>query len=170
MRYKNYILLAVVAILLQVLLLNNITISTLLAPMLYIVCIALMPIEWPPLRVLLAALAIALVMDFTMGTCGLNVIVTLPVALLRRPTMHYLAGISDISSDEGIPSAKRMGVRFHRYFVAIIVLHSLLFFSVESLSFTSFGLWLARFVCSTAATLTLAYLVVFLFETKLHSK
>ena len=170
MRHKNYILLSVVVVLLQVLLLNNITISTLLAPTLYIVCVAMMPIEWSQLRVFLSALAIAVVMDVTMGTCGLNVIVTLPIAFFRRPIMHYLAGISDISSDEGIPSIKRMGARFHRYIATIVTLHSILFFAVESLSFASFGIWLARLLCSTLATLVLAYMLIILFETKSSSK
>ena len=167
MRYRSYILFCVVVVLLQLFVLNNITISPLFAPTLYIVCVALMPIEWSQLRVLLTTLLLAAVMDLTMGVVGLNVIASLPVAFLRRPIMHLTIGISDIGNEEGIPTLRRVGRHFHRYLVAIVVLHSLLFFGFEALSFSNMTYLLMRLACSTGATLLLSYFMILLFNKRL---
>ena len=57
-----------------------------------------------------------------------------------------------------------------RYIISIVSLHSLLFFSFEHLSFSNFGFFLARFVCSTIATLCLVYLMLVIFIPKLTAK
>lgn len=166
-----YILFFAVVAMLQIFLLNNLTISVRFAPMVYVVCLIMLPLEISPMRILLVGLLLGLLMDVTMGVNGLNVIATLPVAFFRRPILHFVAGFSDLAKAEGVPSPERLGGhRFHRYVVSMVVLHSILFFGFEWLSFDNFGFFLTRLLCSTAASLALSYLLIFVFIPKLSSK
>lgn len=160
-------MLTLVVLFVQVFVLNNLSISPLIAPMVYIVPILLMPIDSSQWKMLGAALLLGVVVDISMGTAGLNTLVTLPIALFRRPLLYALAGLSSISKEEGVPSVKRLGMRFHRYFITMIVLHSLLFYFVEWLSFDNFGTLLLRILCSTLCSLLLDYIIISLFMKRL---
>jgi hypothetical protein len=160
-------MLTLVVLFVQVFVLNNLSTSPLIAPMVYIVPILLMPIDSSQWKMLGAALLLGVVVDISMGTAGLNTLVTLPIALFRRPLLYALAGLSSISKEEGVPSVKRLGMRFHRYFITMIVLHSLLFYFVEWLSFDNFGTLLLRILCSTLCSLLLDYIIISLFMKRL---
>ena len=153
----------------QVFVLNNLAISPLVAPMVYVVLILLMPIESSQWKMLVAGLLLGVVMDITMGTAGLNTLVTMPIAFFRRPLLFALGGLSAISKEEGVPTTKRLGPRFHRYFITMIVLHSLLFYFVEWLSFDNFGTLVLRILCSTICSLVLDYIIVMLFMKRLSA-
>ena len=167
----QYIVFVIVVLLLQIFLLNNLTFTTLVAPTLYIICIVLLPLDTSPVKILFAGLALGLLMDITMGTCGLNTLTTLPIAFFRRSILQLTTGFSDFDNESDIPCIKRLGrFRFHRYILSIVTLHSLLFIAFEHLSFSNFGFFLARLACSTAATLCLAYLMLVIFIPKLTAK
>lgn len=167
MRARVYIMLTLVVLFVQVFVLNNLSISPLVAPMVYIVLLLLLPIEASQWKMLGAGLLLGVLMDITMGTPGLNTMVTLPIAFFRRPLLYALGGLSPMSKEEGIPSVRRLGVRFHRYFIIMIILHSLLFYFVEWLSFDNFGILLLRILCSTLCSLILDYIIIFLFMKRL---
>ena len=169
MRAGVYTMLTFVVLFVQVFVLNNLSISPLVAPMVYVVLILMMPIESSQWKMLGVGLLLGVVMDITMGTAGLNTLVTLPIAFFRRPLLFSLAGLSSISKEEGIPSIKRLGVRFHRYFAVMIVLHSLLFYFAEWLSFDNFGILLLRIICSTICSLLLDYIIIMLFMKRLSA-
>ena len=169
MRARAYIMLTFVVLFVQVFVLNNLSISPLVAPTVYIVLILMMPIESSQWRMLGVGLLLGVLMDLTMGTPGLNTLVTLPIAYFRSPLLYLLAGFSPMSKEEGIPSVKRLGVRFHRYAIVMIVLHSLLFYFVEWLSFDNFGMLLLRILCSTLCSLLLDYILIMLFTKRLSA-
>ena len=169
MRTRAYIMLTLVVLFVQVIVLNNLSVSPLVAPMVYIVLILLMPIDSSQWKMLGAGLLLGVLMDITMGTAGLNTIVTLPIAFFRRPLLFVLSGLSSISTEEGMPSVKRLGLRFHRYFVVMVSLHSLLFYFVEWLSFDNFGTLLLRILCSTLCSLVLDYIIISLFMKRLSA-
>ena len=106
-------------------------------------------------------------MDLTMATPGLNTFVTLPIAIARRPLLFTLGGLSSMSNEEGIPSIKRLGVNFHRYIIVMVVLHSVLFYFMERLSFVNFGTLTLRMLCSTLVSLVLDYAIIMLFIKRL---
>lgn len=165
---KTYLLFYAVVILVQILLLNNLTISTLIAPMAYISCVIMMPLSFSPMRLLIYGLLLALLMDLTMGVVGLNVIATLPIAFFRRPILHFVADYSDFDNEGGVPTPKRLGSwRFHRYVVVTTVLHSLIFFCFELLSFNHFWFSIGRIVFSTLATLAVIYVLIAIFTPRL---
>ncbi len=169
MKQRAYILLTFVALFVQVFILNNLSISPLVIPMVYIIPIVMMPIESSQFKMLLAGLLLGVAMDIAMGTMGLNTITTLPIAFFRRPILNSLAGLSSISKEEGIPSIKRLGVRFHNYFIFMIVFHLLLFYFAEWLSFDNFGTLILRIVCSTVVSLLLDYIIIMLFMKRLSA-
>lgn len=169
MRTGVYTVLTLVVLFVQVFVLNNLSISPLVAPMVYIILILLMPIESSQWKMLGAGLLLGILMDITMGTPGLNTMVTLPIAFFRRPLLFALGGLSSISKEEGIPSLKRLGVRFHRYFILMIILHSVLFYFVEWLSFDNFGTLVLRIIFSTLCSLVLDYIIISLFMKRLSA-
>lgn len=169
MRARVYILLTLVVIFVQVLVLNNLSISPIVAPMVYIVLLLAMPIESSQWKMLGVGLLLGIAMDITMGTAGLNTMVTLPIAFFRRPLLYSLTGLSFMSKEEGIPTIKRLGMRFHRYFVITIVIHSVLFYFAEWLSFDNFGILLLRIICSTLCSLVLDYIIIMLFMKRLSA-
>ena len=158
-----------VVLFVQVFVLNNLSISPLVAPMVYIILILLMPIESSQWKMLSVGLLLGILMDITMGTPGLNTMVPLPIAFFRRPLLFALGGLSSISKEEGIPSIKRLGMRFHRYFILMIILHSVLFYFVEWLSFDNFGTLVLRIIFSTLCSLVLDYIIISLFMKRLSA-
>lgn len=162
-------ILTLVVLFVQVLVLNNLSISPLVAPTVYIILLLMMPIESSQWKMLGIGLILGVVMDLCMGTAGLNTIVTLPIAIARRPLLFALSGMSPMSKEEGIPTIKRLGVRFHRYFIIMIVLHSILFYCVEWLSFDNIGVLMLRILCSTLCSLLLDYIIITLFMKRLSA-
>ena len=169
MRTGVYTVLTLVVLFVQVFVLNNLSISPLVAPMVYIILILLMPIESSQWKMLSMGLLLGILMDITMGTPGLNTMVTLPIAFFRRPLLFALGGLSSISKEEGIPSIKRLGMRFHRYFILMIILHSVFFYFVEWLSFDNFGTLVLRIIFSTLCSLVLDYIIISLFMKRLSA-
>ena len=162
-------MLTLVVLFVQIFVLNNLSISPLVAPMVYVVLLVMMPIESSQWKMLGVGLLLGVLMDITMGTVGLNTLVTLPLAVWRKPLLYAATGLSVVSKEEGVPSVKRLGVRFHRYAVTMIILHSLLFYFAEWLSFDNFGTLLLRIVCSTLCSLVLDYIIIMLFIRRLSA-
>lgn len=169
MKARGYIMLTLVVLFVQVFVLNNLSITPIIAPMVYIVLIVMLPIDFSQWKMLAVGLALGILMDLTMGTPGLNTLVTLPVAFFRRPLMHAFAGLSTMSKEEGVPSVKKLGGRFHRYIIVMVVLHSILFYFAEWLSFHNFGILLLRIICSTLISLLLDYIIIMLFMKRLSA-
>ena len=63
MRTKGYIVLTLMVLFIQILVLNNLSITPLVAPMVYIVLIVMMPIESSQWKMLIAGLLLGMVMD-----------------------------------------------------------------------------------------------------------
>lgn len=160
-------MLTLVVLFVQIVVLNNLSITPLIAPTVYIILIAMMPIESSQWKMLGIGALLGIFMDLTMGTAGLNTIVTLPIAFFRRPLLYASTGMSAMSKEEGVPSVKRLGIRFHRYIITLIVLHSVLFYMVEWLSFANFGILMTRIVCSTLCSLLLDYIIITLITKRL---
>ena len=77
-RTLPYLALFAVVVLLQVFLFDNLSISIYLNPLVYVAFIALLPLDTPPIVLLLSGLATGVTMDLAMGAAGVNTIATLP--------------------------------------------------------------------------------------------
>ncbi len=169
-RTGEYILLFAASVLLQIFFFDELSLSACFAPLVYSVFIILLPLNTPSIAVLAAGLVTGVVMDFAMGTAGLNTIATLAVAYLRMPLLNIIFGHNNVR-EGGVPSAARMGRRhFGYYLVAMTLLHNALFCGFEA--FTTSYLWhqLLRFAVSAAASLLFVWAIARLFTSKLSAR
>ena len=157
-RTLPYLGLFAAAALLQVFLFDNLTISIYLNPLVYIVFIALLPLDTPPAAVLGAGLALGVTMDFAMGAAGINTIATLLIAFLR-PTLAGMICGRDNVREGGIPSSARLGERK--------LITYLVFFSLEALSWTHALHTLLRIVVSTAVSAGFIWIIARIFTAKI---
>ena len=165
-RLFPYTLLFVTTLVVQAFLLDNLTISIYFAPMIYLAFVLLLPLDTPPVALLAAGFVTGWLMDCAMGTDGLNVIATLPVALLR-PGIVGLCYTREDPHEGGIPSAARFGRgKFLRYLVLCVALHHLLFFAFEELSWAQAGRTLLRTLVSGTASVGFIWLAALLFTLK----
>lgn len=148
-----YLLLFLIVSLLQIYLFNNLAIGSWFSPLVYLAFLVLLPLETPPIVMLLLGLVMGVCMDATMGIAGINTLATLPVAFLRPKLIHALSARDDLR-DDGIPSPARMGKPlFWSYVVVMILIHHSLFFTLEALSWHHLLRTILRILLSGAGTL-----------------
>ena len=148
-----YLLLFLIVSLLQIYLFNNLAIGSWFSPLVYLAFLVLLPLETPPIVMLLLGLVTGMCMDATMGIAGINTLATLPVAFLRPKLIHALSARDDLR-DDGVPSPARMGKPlFWNYVVVMILIHHSLFFTLEALSWHHLLRTILRILLSGAGTL-----------------
>lgn len=153
--------------LLQAFLFNNLTVGAWFNPLVYVLFVALLPLDEPRGVLLLNGLAAGVVADWFMGTAGLNTIVTVFVAFMRPLMLDMLFGKESIR-DGGVPSPERFTeAGFLRYATLFVAVHHLLFFLLESLSWAQIGQTLARCIVSGVVTVGFAWIMARLFTSKL---
>lgn len=169
-RTLPYLLLFAATALLQLFLFDNLSISVYLNPLVYIAVVLLLPLDASPAVVLGTGLAAGVMMDGAMGAAGLNTIATLPVAFLR-PTLIGLVYDRDDVHEGGVPSPERLGKRSFAFYVAIaVVLHHVLFFSFETLSWDHAPHTLVRIAVSSLVAAAFVWLVMRIFTSKLPGR
>lgn len=165
-RAANYILLFAVAAMLQIFFFNNLLLWSCFAPLVYIAFVVMLPLNAPSIVVLLAAMAMGVTMDLTMGTAALNTIATLATAYVRRPILNLTLG-AEIVRDGGVPTMQRMGRRqFWQYLIIMVVVHCAIFFGFETFSLSNIWHQLARFAVSASASVIFVALIIALFTPK----
>lgn len=166
-RTLPYLGLFAAAVLLQVFLFDNLTISIYLNPLIYIVFIALLPLDTAPVAVLGAGLALGVTMDFAMGAAGINTIATLLIAFLRPTLAGMICGRDNIR-EGGIPSPARLGQRkFITYLVVLTLVHHTVFFALETLSLAHMLHLLLRIVVSTVVSVAFIWIIARIFTAKI---
>lgn len=169
-RTLPYAILFAVTVLLQVFLFDNLSISLYLNPLIYIAFVALLPLDTPPIALLGAGLGLGVVMDYAMGSAGLNTITTLLIAFLRPMLINLLYGHEN-AKEGGVPSSDRMGNRiFVQYLLLLTLLHHTAFFLLEALSWSRMPLTAVRIVASTAVTTLFLWIIARIFNSKLYAR
>lgn len=169
-RTLQYALLFLVAALLQTFLFNNLTLSVYLNPLVYVVFIALLPMETAPIKMLLAGLAMGLAMDWTMGAAGVNTIATVLVAFVRIHLLDFICGKENVH-DGGVPSVRRMGEKsFAAYLALTVLLHNAIFFYLEALSWSHALLTLLRLGVSATVGTFFCWLIAQVFTSRLSPR
>ena len=166
-RILPYLGLFAAAVLLQVFLFDNLSISIYLNPLVYIVFVALLPLDALPVALLGAGLALGVTMDCVMGAAGINTIATLLIAFLRPTLIGMLYGREN-AREGGVPSSVRFGERiFVGYIVALTLIHHAGFFSLEALSWTHLPHTLLRIAVSSAVSVGFIWIIARIFTAKL---
>ncbi len=162
-RITPYTILFLVATLSQIFFFDNLSASVLVAPLVYIVFIALLPIEFNQLTMLLLGALTGFVMDAAMGTEGLNSIATIFVSFIRIHLIRAIVGRE--RSERGVPSELSFGEGiFFRYIAAFVALHHVVFFLFESLSMVNLLYTSMRFAISSVISILFVWLISRLFS------
>lgn len=165
-RTLPYLVLFAAAVLLQVFLFDNLSISIYFCPLVYIAFVLLLPMDTPPAVLLLSGLALGVVTDCAMGAAGVNTIATLFLAFVRPWVLRLFTGRDD-AREGGVPSPERMGGRkFVQYLAAAVVLHHAIFFPLEALSWNHLPHTLLRIVVSSASSVAFIFLIARVFTAK----
>ena len=161
LKYTGMFVVAVVVM--QLLLLDSLHIGPYFAPLAYVAFIVLLPLNTKPIAMLALGLATGVFMDFFEGTAGLHTAVTLFTAFTRRYALIFTLG-RDAVEEDWMPSFASLGVRkFIRYSAPVVAVHCLLFFAVETLSWSNFGWVLLKTAVSGTVTLLAVWAVALMF-------
>lgn len=169
-RIIPYLKLCAAAMLLQILLFDNLAIGSCFNPLVYIVIIVLLPVETLPVVMLLAGGATGMAADLFTAGAGLNAAATMAAAFIRQPLLSLFRDRDEMRG--GVPSAQLFGNegRFIRYAAALVFIHHGIFFLLESLSAAGIGYALLRLLLSGSFTLLFVLLAARLFNLNVSSK
>lgn len=159
-RYFTYSGIFLVLVLLQVFLINNISLSAYCNPLIYIAFIIILPLDMRPVWVLLLSALLGLIIDLTTGMAGLNVVATTAVGFMRMTIVSVACG-RNLGFDDALPSLRRFTAKnLIIYVSAMIVVHSLIYFFMESLSLMHIFHTLLRVVLSDVVAIIIVWYIV----------
>lgn len=129
-------LLFVLLILLQVLLLNRISLIGMATPVLYTYFLLKLPIGRNPFYVIISGFLMGLIIDIFLNTPGINAAATTIIATFRKPILNLFYD-RDMFEDY-VPGIHTGAGAFIRFAIFFVLLHLTLLFFIES--FTLFNL------------------------------
>lgn len=159
----TYLLRFVVIILIQLLVINNIELSSYINPYIYVSFILLLPINMKPWKVVVISFLTGAVMDAFSTTPGLHIAATNLMGYLR---FYYLRAVTTKEDREGsiVPSVSQKGiVWFSVYGFVMIFVHHLFLFFLEIYGLSEFFSTMFRAFLSTLITLMLLIIGQLLF-------
>jgi len=170
--YIRNILRFCVLVLLQVLILNKIVLRwwaeptgfPVFVPYIYPLFLFLLPFETPVWAMLFCGFALGISVDAFTNTAGMHAFATVLIAYLRTNVLTALLprNLSEYSGMQ--PSTRNMGWSpFLVYTGFLLLLHHLVFFSIELWNLTNLGHLLLKTFASTVTSLlfVIAYLLLF---------
>lgn len=167
--FKNtsYFWLALALIVVEIFIIDQLSIAMWLRPMIFPLIIILLPMEWRTIWVLMVALVVGIVMDMSLGGAGLYTATLLPLAVVRSSVM-YLTTRRGVEPGDQTPLLSRIAMRQMMIFVgAMLLIHHALFFSLEAMSVALLWQLVATIVMSTLLSLVIAWPIVRLFISKI---
>lgn len=140
-------------VLLQVLLLNNIEIASIINPFLYIYFIIALPIQINRILLLVIGFILGLLIDVFANTWGIHAMATTFIAYLRPYILSFASTQEEL--DRVIPRFKVMRFNYIKYIVLLVFIHHLLLFLLEAFSFSYFWIILSKAFISSLITIVL---------------
>jgi len=159
---KN-ILRFVLLILVQVLIIQNINLTSYVILLPYVLLIILWPFETNKLLVLFLSFILGVSIDYFYDSSGLHASACTIMGFSRYYVLKYVAPRDGY--DVGVkPTVEDMGLAwFLSYAGTLIVIHHFCLFFLEAFSFSEFFRTLLRIILSSIGTFGLIYLIQFLF-------
>lgn len=165
--FVTYVGLFAVSMALQFFVFDAIRVSVFFAPLVYVAFVALMPMRLGGFAMLMLGLGTGMFVDFFEGTMGAHTAATLFTAYSRRWMMTMTMGRDTVSEEVAMPSGAALGrAKFGRYVALLSVLHCLVFFALEALSWSNLYLVLIKTVVSGAFTFCGVMMCSLLFTSK----
>ncbi len=144
-------------VLLQVLVLNHIQLFGWCGIYLYIIFLLTLPNTIKPIPLLLIATLYGATIDIFSGVYGMHTATTVLVAYLRPSVLKLFA--SQEQMEKGDPSYKDYSMAFYYYAGTLVLLHHLLLYMLEALTFTHIELTLLKALSSFGITMLLLVLI-----------
>ncbi|TWR24574.1 rod shape-determining protein MreD [Mucilaginibacter achroorhodeus] len=160
----------IVLVLLQVLLLKNVTLYNLATPYLYILFILLLPFETPNLLLFVLSFLLGLTIDAFYDTPGLHAAACTLLALVRVLFISITVQ-KDGFDNEPEPTLSIMGFRwFFTYALILTLFHHFFLFNLEVFRISEIDYTLSRFLLSSVFTVFLMLISGLLFFRKKERK
>lgn len=169
-RYLTYAGVFVTLVLIQIFLIDNISLGIYFHPLIYIAFLIILPLDTKPVWVVLLSALLGLTIDSMTGLGGLNVIATTATGFLRGSLLGVTSG-HNTSTDDAIPSLYRLTNKNLAWFIALVILlHSSIYFLFEALSLHHIFRTLLRIILSGAGAGLFVWFFVKLFIEKIFNK
>lgn len=156
----------IVMILMQVLIIQNINLSSYVILLPYVLVILMLPFETSKLLVLFSSFLLGVCIDYFYDSSGLHAFACTLMGFSRHYILRYVSPREGY--DAGVkPTVEDMGIAwFLSYAGTLVLIHHLFLFYLEVFRFSEFFSTLLRVILSSIGTFGLIYLIQFLFFTK----
>ncbi|HMI01372.1 MAG TPA: hypothetical protein VK541_02760 [Pedobacter sp.] len=152
----------VILLLVQILLLRNLSLYNMATPFLYILFLLLLPFGIPNILLYIIAFATGLTLDAFYDTLGVHTAACVMLAFVR--ILFISVTVSRDGFDEPEPTLGNMGFRwFMLYALLCIFSHHIVLFLLETFRFTELSYTLLRCLLSGLFTLFTVVLIEFIF-------
>lgn len=153
-------------ILMQVLIIQNINLSSYVILLPYVLVILMLPFETSKLLVLFSSFLLGVCIDYFYDSSGLHAFACTLMGFSRHYILRYVSPREGY--DAGVkPTVEDMGIAwFLSYAGTLVLIHHLFLFYLEVFRFSEFFSTLLRVILSSIGTFGLIYLIQFLFFTK----
>ena len=142
----------------QVLILNNIHLFRIATPLLYLYVIVKMPTNITRSQAIIISFILGIVMDIFSNTLGIHAAACALAGMFRDPIMYSFSGKELL--EEASPSYRTLGVNaFMKYVFALVAIHHITLFSIESISLFDPTFLLLRIVACVILTTLLIFIV-----------
>ena len=155
-------------VLFQVLVLNNVNVNGLINPYIYPLFILLLPMEISGWVLLLLAFGTGLTIDVFSGTLGMHAFATVLMAALRPTVIDRISQRNQELTKS--PSIQGQGFTWMLlYFVFLISIHNLVYFTIEYWSLMAMGKVLLKFALNSITSIFIIFLILYAFESSKKS-
>ena len=159
-----------VLVMLQIFLLDNIALGLYFHPLIYTAFIIMLPLDLKHIWVMLLAALMGLMIDLLTGMGGLNIIASTAIGFMRPMLLNAAVG-HNTSADDTMPALHRLQAKnLAWYIILMVVVHSLLYFLLETLSLSNLHHTLLRIIISDVAACVMIWYLVKLFTEKIIIK
>lgn len=166
----SHIVRFIVLILLQVFLLNNVQVSGLLNPYIYIYALLVLPVDFSPNVGLFLGFILGLTIDLFSQTLGMHTIASVFFAYGRPYVLRYMAPRDGYEFSRSI-SIRQMGWLWYLTFTSIMIfLHHFVLFFIETFRMSGLVFTLGKAFGSSILTLVLIIIIQLVFSRRQSSK
>ncbi|MDR1707522.1 rod shape-determining protein MreD [Dysgonomonas sp.] len=154
----KYIVLFIMLVLIQVLILNRISLFGYGIPFVYIYFVLKLPLGCNRGLAAFSGFLIGFTIDLFCNTPGLNAAATTMIGFVCRPVQKLFFTVDDYNDQ--MPSISSLGSAYVKYMLLLVLVHHVFLISVESFSYFNPQILLLRIVISVLLT----SLLLFAFE------
>ena len=148
------ILLFTILLLLQVTILNKILFLGYINPFLYVLFVVVYPYRKDRGILLLLCFLLGLFIDFFLNSGGINAAATLFIGYIRLPLLKWILGRTEIDF-QVFNITKQPSLKVLTYVSILVIIHSLIIFSLEYFKFSHLGTILSRTILTSIFTIIL---------------